>query len=108
MAETVPAEPKRLPHGNAGLLQAIFSAADADGAADIPEQVALLLNFLADLGKALLDLYRLIFPHVQQDGYAFFQQCSGIFICQSLHALPDDLQSMLHHQLVTVQMLRGV
>jgi len=107
-AQPVAAAPKRLPHGSARFFQAGFSAAQADRAADIPEQVPLLLNLLADLREALLHLHRLVLPHVQQHRDALFLRGNGIDVCQRPQLPPDDLQGVPEHDLIAVLILRGV
>ncbi|CAN3968739.1 ABC-2 family transporter protein, partial [Dysosmobacter welbionis] len=65
-AQPIPAQPERLPHGFPHLLQRVPPAAQADGGLDIPEQVPLIFDLLADFGEALRHFHRMIGPQVQQ------------------------------------------
>ena len=65
-AQPVPAQPERLPHRFPRLFKGVLPAAQADGGLDIPKQVPLVFNLLADFGEVLRHFHRLIGPQVQQ------------------------------------------
>ena len=57
MTQAVLTEPHGLPHGEDRFHKVRLPAAQTDGTAEIAEQIPLLLNFLLDFGKALLQRY---------------------------------------------------
>ena len=75
---------------------------------NIPEQIALLFDLTADLGKAPLDLDRLIVAQEQQHSDTLGQQSGGIFIRNQRSLAPHGFKRVPHHQLIAVLILRGI
>lgn len=102
-AQTVPAEPQGLAHGENGILKSGLPAAQADGAAEISEHVPLLLDLPLDLGKALLHGHGPVGGHAQHDGDALLPHGGGIDVCQGPQLPPYDLQGVPENDLTAVR-----
>ena len=107
VTQAVLTEPHGLPHGEDRFHKVRLPAAQTDGTAEIAEQIPLLLNFLLDFGKALLQRYGPVCTHAQNDRNAFFPDGGGKDIRQGMQLPPDDLQRTAENDLIAVRIGNG-